>query len=105
MGLHIDNLYSEFDTTKDLIFSEEAYEKYAEFSKQWLRLTMDLPVEEKMRYIYLRASLDNFMNICCKDHFTKGFETGVNVAYKLTDKYIGPLYDSLEEDEIDGNTT
>ncbi len=99
MGLYINKLYSEFDTAKDLIFTNEAYEKYSQFSKQWLKLTADLPIEEKMFYIYLRAALDDFLISCCKDHFSKGFESGLNVAFKITDKYINPLCNVLDDNE------
>ncbi len=91
MGLHIDKLYSKFDNAKEHILTPEAFKKYDELSKLWIRLTIDLPVEEKAGYICLRASFDDFLNTCCKDHFSKGFESGVNVAYKLRDKTLAPL--------------
>ncbi len=97
MGLHIDKLYSHFDNAKELILAAEAFKKYDELSKMWIRLTIDLPVEEKAGYICLRALSEDFLNTCCKDHFSKGFESGVNVDYKLKDKILAPL-----ETEDDG---
>ena len=103
MGLRIDNLYKEFKAGKDHILTEEAAKKYEELAREWRRRTKDLTPEEKTDYIYLHVLCEEFLNICCKDHFTKGFETGVDVAYKLTDRYISPLYNTADEQDESEN--
>ncbi len=102
MGEHIDKLYSGLKTSKDHILTEEAAKKHEELSRQWKELTKELTDEEKTDYIYLRVLFEEFLNTCCKDHFSKGFESGVDVTFKLTDRYFSPLYNAVDdEDESD----
>ncbi|MBQ7116987.1 MAG: hypothetical protein IJN88_02110 [Clostridia bacterium] len=96
MKHHIDKLYNNFDNAKEHILTPEAFEKYDKLSKLWIKLTIDLPVEEKTGYICLRVFFEDFLNTCCKDHFSKGFESGLNVAYKLRDKILTPLEDDKQ---------
>ncbi len=103
MNEQIDKLYSEFITEKNHILTKEAAEKYKEFSKEWYGIIKDLPNEEKIKYIFLRRAYCDFLNTCCKDHFKKGFESGVNVSLKLTDKFLTPLYDALDDEEYNEN--
>lgn len=103
MGLHIDRLYNEFVSAKEHILTEEAFKSYKVLSMQWKVLTKDLSAEEKVGFLCLRSHFEDFLNICCKDHFTKGFESGINVAYELTDKYLGPIYDALDDEEDSDN--
>ncbi|MBQ7117755.1 MAG: hypothetical protein IJN88_06050 [Clostridia bacterium] len=103
MDEQIDKLYSEFVTEKNHILTKEAEEKYKEFSKELYGIIKDLPVEEKVKYIFLRRAYCDFLNTCCKDHFKKGFESGINVALKLTDRFLAPLYDASDSEEYDEN--
>lgn len=103
MDEQIEKLYSGFITEKDHILTKEAAEKYKELSEQWHKLIKDIPDEEKADYIVFRYLARDFLNLCCKSHFSKGFESGVNVALKLTDKFISTLYDEDDEQDINNN--
>ncbi len=102
MGIHIDKLYNEFDTAKEHILTKEATKKYEELSSQWKMLTKGLTNEEKVAYICLRVLFIDFLNTCCKDHFSKGFESGINVTYKLTNRFLTP-FDDEDDDEYDND--
>ncbi len=97
MGLIIENHYGGLKTEKDHIFTEKAEKKYEELAKQWKLLTKNLTDEERADYNYLHFLFEEFLNICCKDHFTRGFKAGSDVTFKLTDK----LLPSLDDDDSD----
>ena len=99
MSIRINKVYNRFDSARDHVMTAEAFEKYKRLALQWKEVTTGLSAEEMVSFDCLHVFFNDFLNTCCKDHFTKGFELGVDATCNITDRYIEPLYQSIKEDE------
>ena len=86
MTPHIEELYNDLKYEKDFILSRKAIKQLEEIVTKWNQLAKKLPYEEKEEFDKLYDLSTELMNICCLDHFEKGFKIGAKITQGITDK-------------------
>ncbi len=82
----IEEIYNDIKSEKDFIMRGKAKSKLEEIVKKWNQLAEKLPYEEKEEFDRLYDLSTELMDICCLDHFEKGFKIGVKITHNITER-------------------